>query len=151
MKAIIIFSIIAAITAVAGTIVVGINTFDGTVTEHPYEKGLEWDRMEKDKKDLGWTCNIKNSNIKTGENELILDLIDKKGLPLDTSTVSIKVSRPSSGAYDNNYDAEKVRKGTFKTAVNFPLFGYWDLTIMVTKDSEHLAIEKRIYIKKEDV
>jgi len=150
MKAIIIFSIIAALTAVAGTIVVGINTFDGTVTEHPYEEGLEWDRLEKTKAELGWTCTIKNSTIKTGRSDLILDLRDRNGLPLDASDISITVSRPASAAYDKHYDAEKVRKGIFKAKAEFPLFGYWDLIIMVTKDSDHILIDKNIYIKKED-
>ena len=90
MKAIIIFSVIAALTAVAGTIVVGINTFDGTVTEHPYEKGLEWDRLNEIKAELGWECDIKNSVVKTGINELIIELNDKSGLPLDASEVSIR-------------------------------------------------------------
>jgi nitrogen fixation protein FixH len=152
MKLIIIFSVIAALTAVAGTIVVGINTFDGTVTEHPYEKGLEWDRLEKTKAALGWTFNIKNNTIKTGRNDLILELSDKNGLPLDASIVSVIISRPSSDAYDKNYDTENVLKGIFKAKADFPLFGYWDLTIMVTKDSDHLTIDKSIYItKKEDI
>ena len=150
MKAIIIFSTIAALTAVAGTIVVGINTFDGTVTEHPYEKGLEWDRLEKIKADLGWTCNIQNSTLKTGNNDLILELNNKKGLPLDASAVSVKVSRSSTDAYDKNYNTEKVRKGIFKVNADFPLFGYWDMTIKVTKDTDYLELKRSIYIKKED-
>jgi nitrogen fixation protein FixH len=150
MKAIIIFSVIAALTAVAGTIVVGINTFDGTVTEHPYEKGLEWDRLGKLKAELGWTFNIKNSTLTTGRNDLILELSDKNGLPLDSSDVSVIVSRPSSNSFDKSYSTEKVRKGIFKAKADFPLFGYWDLKLFVTKGSDHLTIEKSIYIKKEE-
>ena len=150
MKSIIIFSVIAALTAVAGTIVVGINTFDGTVTEHPYERGLEWDRLQQTKAELGWTLNINNNRIKTGRSDLIFKLNDKSGLPLDASNVSVAISRPSSNVYDKHYETEKLRNGTFKATPNFPLFGYWDLKISVTKDSDHLTLEKSIYIKKEE-
>jgi len=146
MKAIIIFSVIAVLTAVAGTIVVGINTFEGTVTEHPYEKGLEWDRLEKNKADLGWTCIIKNNSFKMGGNDLVLELKDKNGHILNASDVLIKISRPSSGHYDKQYNADMVRQGIFKAKTDFPLFGYWDLKIMVAKDSEHVTIEKSIYV-----
>ncbi|UCH80470.1 MAG: FixH family protein [Nitrospiraceae bacterium] len=151
MKAIIVFSVLAALTAVAATIVVGLNTFDGTVTDQPYEKGLEWDRLAKRKADLGWLCNIRNSTIKTGTNDLILDLSDKDGLPLDASDVSVRISRSSTDRYDRTYDTDKVRNGTFKVKADFPLFGYWELIIVVSKNSEFLEIEKNIYVEKEDV
>ena len=47
MKLIIYISVIAAFLAVAGAVFVGIQTFDGTVTDQPYEKGLAWDEREK--------------------------------------------------------------------------------------------------------
>ena len=150
MKSIIIFSVIAALTAVAGTIVVGIHTFDGTVEEHPYERGLEWDRLQKKKAELGWTSTIKSNIMKTGRNDIIFKLHDKNGLPLAASYVSVAISRPSTNAYDSHYETEKLRNGAFKATPNFPLFGYWDLKISVTKDSDHLTIDKSIYIKKEE-
>ena len=150
MKSIIIFSVIAALTAVAGTIVVGINTFDGTVAEHPYERGLEWDRLQQKKAELGWTLNISNNSMKTGRSDLVFKLNDKSGLPLDASNVSVAISRPSTNVYDKHYETEKLPDGTFKATPNFPLFGYWDLKISVTKNSDHLTLEKSIYIKKEE-
>ena len=133
MKSIIIFSIIAALTAVAGTIVVGINTFDGTVAEHPYERGLEWDRLQEKKAELGWTFNINNHNMKTGRSDIIFKLNDKRGLPLDASNVSVAISRPSTNAYNKHYETKKLRHGTFKATPHFPLFGYWDLKYRLQK------------------
>jgi nitrogen fixation protein FixH len=146
MKVIIIFCVIAIITSIAATVVVGVNVFDGTIEDHPYEKGLEWDKLQKSRTELGWKCRIENNTITTGVNDLVLKLDDIDERPLDATDVSILISRPYSNAYDKRFDAEKIRTGVYKARTDFPYFGYWDIKIAVTKDSEHLTLEKSVYV-----
>lgn len=150
MKAIILFSVFAALTAVAGTIVVGINTFDGTVTDHPYERGLEWEKLEQKKSELGWTCTIHNSFFKQGKNNLLFTLKNKDGQPLDASKIEIKITRPSTDTHDKLYAVQNRGSGMYASEAYFPLIGHWDLLFSVTKGSDHITIHKNIYIKKEE-
>lgn len=53
MKILISIVIILGLAAVAGSVIVGVKSFDGTVTSNPYEKGLMWDQARKEKAALG--------------------------------------------------------------------------------------------------
>lgn len=149
MKTLITIVVIIGVAAVAGSIFVGVKSFDGIVTEHPYEKGLRWDDVRHKKLASGWDIEIWNNDLQTGENDIVILVIDKEGNPVAGSSISVMISRPSTGTYNEYFDTVSIKEGVFKVHVNFPLYGYWDLMTNVTKGGDSLLFEKRIFVEKE--
>lgn len=148
MKTIIIASAIFAILAVAGALFVGIDNFDGTVTDSPYEEGLRWDEARKMKAELGWGFDMHGDKLTVGENNITITLIDKDGSPLNASSVSVMLSRPSTSSYDRRYEPVKIKEGIFRLDAGFPLYGYWDIKADVIKGADKVIFEKRVFVER---
>lgn len=146
MKIFFIAVIVTAILAAAVPIVIGTKTFDGIVTEKPYETGLLWDEMQREKAEL--RVDIKNTEFKTGNNEIIFSISDKDGKPLPDSSVRITVSRPATTAHDRGYEAFRQPDGAYHAAVNLALYGYWDLEINIVRDGKSVIFENRIFAEE---
>lgn len=148
MKLLIIISVLTALLAVAGSIIVGVRNFDGVVTDDPYEKGLQWDKLQREKTTAGWKVDIQEREYVTGDNKLLISILNKDGAPLAASNVSVSISRPSSSAYDRNYRTEKLYDGLYRTVITFPLFGLWHITTDVLSGDLHLSFVNKVYVKK---
>lgn len=148
MKYIIVFVVFAALAAVAGSVIVGMKHFDGTVSGSPYEEGLLWDEMQKNKLELGWSVETGGGKMETGENRLVLLVNGKDGEPLHDAAVSVMISRPATNIHDRTYQAMHVQNGKYDSMVHFPLYGYWDLKVMIKKGDKELALKKRIFVVK---
>lgn len=148
MKAWLVIITAIGLLAVAGAVIFGMKSFDGTVTDNAYEKGLAWDDMQRDKEELGWNAEINSQQFTTGSNELILMLTDKGNDPLLNAEVFLTIGRPSSREYDRELEAAKVRDGLFKSTVNFPFYGNWDINIKVVRDGYDIFFIKRVYVEK---
>ena len=150
MKALIALVTLIALSAVIAAIVIGSRSFEGIVTEKPYEKGLSWDRTKDEKKSLGWDVEVPEKRFTVGKNTLMFSILDKKGKPLEGASVSVTVSRPSTTAYDRTYRGERLEldDGSYNAVVDFPLYGYWDLKIRVVKDQVDLIYTKNIFAEK---
>jgi nitrogen fixation protein FixH len=149
MKTLIIAVTIIALSAVVGSVIVGKKVFDGTVEEKPYEQGLLWDKIQDQKVESGWRAVINNGKIKTGDTEISISVFDKYGKPLSDASVSILISRPSTSAYDRNYETVRRSDNSYAAKVYFPLFGYWGLKIKVAKKEESVIFEERIFAEEE--
>lgn len=148
MKTVIIIIVIIGLAAVAGPIIVGIKSFDGTVTENPYEKGLIWDEVQNKKHELGWEVELREKHFTTGDNDISISIRDKSGRAVSGSSVSLMISRPSSKTYDRYFDTIQTGEGVFASHVHFPLFGYWNIEVKVTGGEDALLFEKRIFVSK---
>jgi len=148
MKALIIIVTVIALSAVIGSVIVGKKVFDGTVVEKPYEQGLLWDKIRSNKHESGWSAVVNNRKFNKGEDEVSISVLDKYGKPLSDASVSILVSRPSTTAYDRNYETLRRSDNSYAAKVYFPLFGYWDLKIKVAKKGESVIFEERIFAKE---
>jgi len=148
MKVFIIIIAIIGLAAVAGPIIVGIKSFDGTVTDNSYEEGLRWDEVRNSKNESGWKVEILEKELSIGENELNISVIGKKGDPLLSSSLSLKISRPATTAYDRYINSDQYGERVFRSQVNFPLFGYWDVEVNVTKGDETHLFKKRVFVEK---
>ncbi len=149
MKTLISIVVIAGLLAVFGVVVVGIKSFDGTVTAKPYEEGLAWDEARKERAELGWSVKLNTGIFKMGVNDLQFTLLDKKGSLLDLSyAISLNISRPSTDAYDRAFDAKKIGGGLYSASVNFPLYGYWDIKINLLQNEKKIEFEKRVFVDK---
>src|SRR5512147_282968 len=95
---------ILVLAATVGTIVVGSGSFEGIVTDKPYEAGLAWDEVRKNRERLGWTVSLRYARFAPGVNDLTVLAVDKSGGPLADAMVSVTVTRPSTRAYDRTYE-----------------------------------------------
>lgn len=150
MKALLIIVVLIAIAAVAGTIIVGMNTFDGTVTEKPYEQGLAYDAVRKEREASVWHVDITNPFFRVGRNDLIISVTDRDGKRLSDIDISLTISRPSSAAYDRTYKTAQTEEGQFKAETDLSLYGYWDAKIHVASEGKHMTFEKQIFAAKAD-
>ncbi|KPK03007.1 MAG: hypothetical protein AMK71_00170 [Nitrospira bacterium SG8_35_4] len=148
MKTIITFVIIAGLAAVAGSIIVGVKTFDGTVTANPYEKGLLWDDVQNRVNELGWSIEVRNDHFSLGKNDLIISVLDKAGRPLAGSAVSVTTGRAATSEYDRHVDTVPLNEGTFGAPVAFQLYGYWDITIEVSQNGDTLSFTKKVFVEQ---
>ena len=148
MRTVISIVSIIAIAATIGTIAVGMKIFDGVVVENPYDAGLAWDETRRNKDALGWGLKLKNDLFKTGKNELALEVLDRNGRQLDNAAVRVTTSRPSTRAFDKIYPAVRTPDGTFRTSIDLPLYGAWDLKITVSSGKDRCSFTNRIYADK---
>lgn len=145
MRILIAFIAFIAIGATIATILVGNQSFEGTVVEHPYESGLAWDQVRQNKARLGWQVSVTGLPYKTGKNEMNLIVLDRKGLPLSDAVVSVALSRPATNAQDRTYPARRGKDGHYRVSVDFPQFGYWDVRIKVKQKGDECSFVEKIY------
>lgn len=149
MKAALTIVSVIGLSAVIAAILVGRSTFDGTVVDRPYERGLQYDAVLKETAASGWSVNILPLSFHTGRNELLIEVTDRQGLPLNAAGVAVVMSRPSTAAYDRTYAAMTIAPGRFRTELNLPLYGYWDAKIQVTQENHTIIFDKRIFAVQE--
>jgi len=145
VRALIVLVIIIGLAAVAGSLIVGSRTFDGKVTERPYETGLAWDRLQKEKEASGLSFSLKNKEYTLGENEVIFAVLDREGKPFTGVVRSLVVSRPATASYDRTYPLASPQHGLYRLPVHLPLPGYWDLKAQILHQGRELLFEERIY------
>src|SRR5512146_1356947 len=136
---------ILALAATIGTITVGTRSFEGIVVDKPYETGLAWDEAERQKAKLGWKVDVEGTRFRTGENELIIDAVDRSGKPLADAVVTATVSRPSTRDLDKTYAAVRQKSGRYRALIVFPLYGAWDITIDVSRGNDRGVYRKTVY------
>lgn len=147
MKKLLVMVSIIGIAAVIGAIVVGTSTFDGTVVETPYEKGLAWDVEQNERISSGWTVGILPLSPRVGMNDLHVTVTDETEKPLPGKVVLI-VSRPSSKAYDREYRTGRNEKGSYDATIELPLYGYWDLDIRVTAAGKTISFRRTLFAEQ---
>lgn len=145
MKIVIAIVSIIGFAAVAGAIYVGIQSFDGVVVEHPYERGLDWDRDRRLKAELGWSLELKDRKWSPGANPLTFRVLGSAGEPLHDISVTLRVGRPATARYDKVYKDIPVFDGWFTTNVEIPLPGMWDLAFWVGKGDRSIEFEERVF------
>ncbi len=148
MKTWLILITVIGCLAVAGAVIIGMKSFDGTVTDQAYEKGLAWDDIQRIKEELGWHAEMSSQQFTTGSNELFLTLTDKDNDPLLNAEVFLTIGRPSSSEYDSELNVVKTGGGLFRSTVHFPLYGYWDMHIRVVRDGYDIVFTKKVYVEK---
>jgi len=148
MRAVIVLITLIGIAAVVGAVYMGVQSFDGVVVEHPYERGLAWDRDQHLKKELGWHIELMQQNFKRGMNQVSFRVLDKNDSPLKDMRVMLRVSRPSTEQYDRVYRDMPAQNGWFSADVDLPLQGMWGLVFSVERDGQAVELEKKVYAEK---
>lgn len=69
-----------------------------------------------------------------GDTELILDITDADGKPVEGATVDISVEHTDMSGMDMNGTATDQGSGRYSIKANFNMSGTWKLTVYVRKD-----------------
>lgn len=145
MRILIIVITVLVFAATLGTIVIGVESFEGVVVEKPYEAGLAWDQVRQNREKLGWIVTPLNPLFKIGSNELLLKITDSHGVPLSDAVVRVTVSRPATRDYDKTYVLERQPDNTYRAAIELPLKGNWDLVSDIHCRGDHAEIKNIAY------
>jgi len=148
MKGLLFSVIIIGLLIVVASIIVGIKSFDGTVTDNAYEEGLRWDEVNKRIKELGLVIEFTNRDLHRGENDLLISIKKGDGMPYNTPSLRLYITRPSTDRYDMDIMAERISDGLYRARINLPLYGYWQVIIIPEGFGKNEGFIKEIFIEK---
>ena len=148
MKTLIVIVIMVGLAAVVTTVIVGSRSFEGIVVDKPYERGLSWDKEQKERTESGLNIEIKNKTFTVGENDLIIQVTDREGKPVPDAVLMLTVSRPSTNAYDRTYRLEVAKGGMYSASVALALCGHWDLRITIVRNGQNLLFPQKIFVER---
>jgi len=146
MKATLVLVTLVGLGAVVGAVVVGSLVFDGTVVDHPYERGIAWDDDRARHEASGIIAVLAAASFRKGDNDLVLRALDRSGTPLEDEELSLRIERISTEAYDRTYIASRRENGTYGVSVEFPLKGLWAVTVLVERGGEPLEFRHEITV-----
>lgn len=132
------FGFIAAVNGVMMTY--AIRTHSGTVTDHPYEKGLAYNKVveaQEKQEALGWKGTIDYKN-----GALHFTLHDKSAQLLEWQKAVATITRPTQSGLDFTVELN----GT-ETPVKFPVNGIWNIRIDAVVGDTHFQQSKRIVVE----
>lgn len=138
----------AFIAMVDGVMVwTAVRTQTGTVTEHPYEKGLAYNKVveaaaEQDK--LGWKGEIVFEQPQKGDAAGIIkfSIADKEGNEITPDSVSAVFTRPTQAGMDF-----MVEVANGEASVNFPSKGLWEARVVARRGGQEYQQSKRIVVE----
>lgn len=132
------FVVIAAVNVVMVTL--AIRTHSGTVTDHPYEKGLAYNqviRAEEQQEALGW-----RANIGYAAGMLHFSLNDRDGRIIVPEKATATITRPAQAGLD--FTLELTGAGT---AATFPAKGLWEIRVDAVYKKQHYQQSERIVVQ----
>ncbi len=132
------FGFVAAVNALMVTL--AIRTHSGTVTDHPYEKGLAYNAViaAKEKQEaLGWKSHLDYAN-----GALQFTLRDKQNRAILPEKATATITRPT----QQGMDFTVVLTGT-KTPVSFPTNGQWEVQVDAEHQGVHYQQSTRIVVE----
>lgn len=139
------FGFIAAVNAVMVT--TAVRTHSGLVTDHPYEKGLAYNRVvtaEEAQKQLGWTGEIELRYPHENESSpaLFFEIKDQHRAVITPDKATATITRPTQSGMDFRVDLTRT-----ETSVTFPAKGAWQVRVDATAGNHHYQQSKRIVVK----
>lgn len=148
MRGLLLSVIITTLLIVAASVIVGIRSFDGTVTDNAYEEGLRWDDTNKRTKELGIIVKFRNKKIRMGDNEVLITMNKSDGTPYNLSSLRLHITRPSTNRYDMDVIAERIDDGLYRARMNLPLYGYWEVIIIPEGLDRGIEFKEEIFVEK---
>jgi nitrogen fixation protein FixH len=116
----------------------------GTVSDHPYEDGLDYDRVlarAAAQDALGW-----RSDVALAPGAIEIRLVDRTGAPLAGAAVAVRLARPVGPADPVGLTLAEVAPGRYAGAVE-PRPGQWDLHLVARRGEDSFAAVHRVIVK----
>lgn len=133
------FVFIAIVDGIMVTI--AIRTHTGTITDHPYERGLAYNQVveaEKKQENLGW-----KGEVDLTKSKLIFTLRDNKNNILKADSVRADFIRPTQDGVDFSQNLKNI-DNKWQADVNFPLSGLWQVRVYATVGDKTFQYAERI-------
>lgn len=139
------FLLIAAVNAVM--VALAIRTHSGLITDHPYEKGLAYNKVvvaEEAQEKLGWSGLIELRHPREGGNPFAIyfELKDKSGAIIHPEKTTATISRPTQDGMDF-----AIELGAAETPVKFPAKGVWEVRVDAVVGDKNYQQSKRIVVE----
>jgi nitrogen fixation protein FixH len=149
MRIVLVIVSVIGFAAVIGAIVVGVMSFDGVVTENPYEKGIRWDSMRAERKGSGIEVDLLTEDMSVGKGRMEVMVTGRDGKPYE-GLVNLRISRPETESLDRSYKAEQESKGIYAADVEFPRHGYWEVTVEVSWLGNRIGFTEKLHVRRNE-
>ncbi len=147
MKLFLVIVVAAVVAATAAMIIVGSRTFERTVVKDPYETGLQWDKMQRQRQESGWNVVFLSRHAVAGRNDIVLSARDHNGRPLSGATVVLTLEGPPPDEVIRESPATQGSEGNFYAVIDVPQRGPWMATITVTRDGKTIKFEETLHVE----
>lgn len=140
----------AVVIAVNTTLIVyATDTFSGLVVEHPYKKGLAYNQTKAQidaQARLGWQYVV--SAVPAGDTVTIeVRWTDAGKAPLDGLALEGELQRPVENMAPLRIGFEAVGAGQYRSQVQLPKQGAWDLHLSARRGGEEFSGAERLLIR----
>lgn len=132
------FLVVLAVNGVM--VMLAVRTHTGTVTDHPYEKGIAYNQVvqaENSQEKLGWKAQM----ILDGET-LNVVLKDARGNTLSPNSLTVRFVRPTQDGMDF-----EVTPRNGKAQVRLPARGLWEMRLFATVGGTNYQQSKRVIVQ----
>lgn len=132
-----------------GMISLAFITNPGLVTEDYYEKGIEYEenfsKRRAARNALGWSykTDFPTSPVLNTDELYRFSIVDKVGRPLSDARVNFSVYRASDVSADFNVSMLEVAPGIYQAKVNYPLKGFWEITVQIQRGEDQFDFNRR--------
>lgn len=152
MKLTLIAVTLIGLIAVLGAVIIGNMTAEDTVVEHPYERGLDWDRENNLRRDSGLSVALNPGKVEAGVVRVEINIKERTGKGFE-GEVLLKLTRPDTGEFDRRYKAINMGSGRYYAKVDLLKEGVWHVHIEVEYKGESISFLRKISAKgiKKDV
>ena len=145
MKVFLVFVVLVGLGAVAGAVVVGVMSFDGTVVENTYERGISWDAERKGREASGIRVRIIGADFPRGDGTLVFMALEDSGEPVAEEKLEVRIFRAASDQHDRTYTAFRRGDDTFAADVSLPLPGRWEVSILLERQGAIMEFPAAIH------
>jgi len=137
-----------ALAATAASILVGVDSYDGTVSSTPYADGIRWDRTLRRAAALGWRLQVDARDLRTGTHRLRLSIVDRAGGDRSTALRDLRLSRPFTNRFDRElpFSLEGGETAPIRVGVTFPRPGRWTIEADVAAPGGSLTLSREITV-----
>ncbi len=121
------------------------HTHTGVVTEHAYEKGLDYNNVlsrQVAQDALGWQTEL----TLTENGAVLFSVLDAEGQPVEGAKVKAHFVWPAADGQDFSQTLTPKGNGQYEAAVSFPTKGQWDITVVATWNKQPYQMRKRVVI-----
>jgi len=138
------FAVIALVDG--GMVWMAIHTQTGLVTDHAYEKGLNYNQVVEAasaQEKLGWKSEIDIQPSTKQKIQFSFKLLDNKDQRLKLDKLKLDITRPTQQGMDFQLDiANKMEQ-----EITFPAKGVWELRIHAMHENIEFQQSKRIVVE----
>ena len=135
------------------TVVIGVQFFDGTVTDRHYEKGLAYDKTKTFIKESGLALSIDSVRRvgvrgQAGNFSVELDFTVARGPGVETEVVKAIVATPVSGAppASGKIELKPLPEHGYRLSYESTAKGYFFLLVWVRVDEREVRLRKSFYL-----